>query len=176
MANHKNIIPFILKFEGGYVNDPDDRGGATNKGVTIATYRALGKWDNNKDGKIDEKDLKLITNEQWQIIFKNSFWDKIKGDDIVNQSIADLIADWVWASGKYGITNTQKVLGVKQDGIVGTKTIAAINGYKNQKELFNKLKAERIAYVNRIVKANPSQKKFIKGWLNRINAIKYSEV
>lgn len=176
MANYKNIIPFILRFEGGYVNDPDDRGGATNKGVTIATYRALGKWDNNKDGKIDEKDLKLITNEQWQIIFKNSFWDKIKGDDIVNQSIADLIADWVWASGKYGITNTQKVLGVKQDGIVGAKTIAAINGYKNQKELFNKLKAERIAYVNRIVKANPSQKKFIKGWLNRINAIKYSEV
>lgn len=174
MANHKNIIPFILKFEGGYVNDPDDRGGATNKGVTIATYRALGKWDNNKDGKIDEKDLKLITNEQWQIIFKNSFWDKIKGDDIVNQSIADLIADWVWASGKYGITNTQKVLGVKQDGIVGAKTIAAINGYKNQKELFYKLKSERIAYVNRIVKANPSQKKFIKGWLNRINAIKYS--
>ena len=38
MANYKVLVPFILKFEGGFVNDPHDRGGATNKGVTLATF------------------------------------------------------------------------------------------------------------------------------------------
>ena len=40
MADIKNLIPFILKWEGEFANDPTDRGGATNKGVTIATYEA----------------------------------------------------------------------------------------------------------------------------------------
>ena len=43
MADIKNLIPFILKWEGGFANDPTDRGGATNKGVTIATYEAYCK-------------------------------------------------------------------------------------------------------------------------------------
>ena len=38
MANVEKLVPFILKWEGGFVNDPDDLGGATNKGVTLATY------------------------------------------------------------------------------------------------------------------------------------------
>lgn len=173
MADAKKLVPFILKWEGGFVNDPVDRGGATNKGITLATYKALGKWDNNKDGKIDEKDLKLLSEDQWYKIYKQSFWDKWRADEIKNQSIANILVDWVWTSGKYGITNVQKVLGVKDDGIVGLKTIAAVNNYKNQKELFNKIKDARLKFVENIVKNNPSQKKFINGWKRRINAFTY---
>ena len=56
MAEVMKLAPYILSFEGGFVNDPDDRGGATNKGVTIATWRKVG-YDKDGDGDIDVDDL-----------------------------------------------------------------------------------------------------------------------
>jgi lysozyme family protein len=72
----------------------------------------------------------------------------------------------------YGIKLPQKVLGVKMDGVVGPKTIAAINGYGNQQELFRKLWLERKAYFERLAQ-NPTQRKFLAGWLNRLNGIRW---
>ena len=67
MAKMQILAPWILEQEGGYVNDPDDRGGATNKGVTIATWRANG-YDKNGDGRIDENDIKLISVEDAKLL------------------------------------------------------------------------------------------------------------
>ena len=126
MADAQKLVPFILSWEGGYVNDPDDVGGATNKGITIATWRLHG-CDNDGDGDIDADDLRIITNEQWMEIFKCQYWDRWKADEIENQSIANIVVDWVWASGVHGIKQVQKILGVEVDGIVGRKTLAALN-------------------------------------------------
>ena len=79
MADAQKLVPFILSWEGGYVNDPDDVGGATNKGITIATWRLHG-CDNDGDGDIDADDLRIITNEQWMEIFKCQYWDRWKAD------------------------------------------------------------------------------------------------
>jgi len=168
MAKAEILKPFILSWEGGFVNDPHDRGGATNKGVTIGTFRQVF----GKDKTV--ADLKAITDEQWMTIFRKYYWDKWKADGINSQSIANLLVDWLWASGSYGVKIPQRVLGVSIDGIVGTKTIAAINGYKNEKELFTKLWKEREAFFTRI--AVGSQKKFLRGWLNRLNGIKYGKL
>jgi hypothetical protein len=62
MANVNSLLPFILKWEGGFVNDPDDAGGATNKGVTISTWRQI-RYDKNGDSNIDVQDLKLLNND-----------------------------------------------------------------------------------------------------------------
>ena len=59
------------------------------------------------------------------------------------------------------------------DGIVGPKTIEAINSYPVQKELFEKIKQERIDFIDRIVANRPTNKKFKRGWLNRLNDIKF---
>ena len=67
----------------------------------------------------------------------------------------------------------QRILKVPVDGIVGKKTIEAINNYPNQRMLFGKILTERLSFVNKIVKNNPSQKKFLNGWKNRIVAFKY---
>ena len=145
MADAQKLVPFILSWEGGYVNDPDDVGGATNKGITIATWRLHG-CDNDGDGDIDADDLRIITNEQWMEIFKCQYWDRWKADEIENQSIANIVVDWVWASGVHGIKQVQKILGVEVDGIVGRKTLAALNS-RPADPLFHQIQAARIAFV-----------------------------
>jgi len=62
---------------------------------------------------------------------------------------------------------------VKDDGIVGDKTLAAINNYPNQKELWTKLWNRRKKHFEDIVAKNPSQGKFLKGWMNRLKDLKW---
>ena len=167
MADYTKLKPFILRWEGGYVCDKDDLGGATNKGITLATYRQY--YGQNKTAA----DLKRITDQQWEHIFKTGYWDKWLGDKIESQSVANMVVDWVWCSGAaYGIKIPQRVLGVTADGIVGAKTIAALNA-QDPKTLFNRLKQERLNFIDRICQTRPQNKKYRKGWLSRINSIAF---
>ncbi len=169
MAKAELLKPFILRWEGGFVDDPLDRGGATNKGITIGTFRNFY----GKDATVEQ--LKNITDEQWLHIFKSGYWDKWKADDINNQSIADIVVDWAWASGPVtSIKQVQKILGVAVDGIVGNDTLTAINT-ADQRSLFVKIHSRRIEFVENIVKRDPSQTRFLKGWKNRINSLTFSE-
>lgn len=175
MANLDILAPFILSHEGGYVNDPYDRGGATNKGVTIATWRQVG-YDKDGDGDIDVADLKLITDrDAVERVMRPHYWNRWKADRIKSQSVANIVVDWVWASGKHGITKVQQLLGVKVDGIVGDKTLAALNA-QPPRVLFDRIKAARVSFIEAIVAANPTQARFRNGWLKRLNRIKYGSL
>lgn len=161
MAKFKTYAPKLLQFEGGYVNHPDDNGGPTNKGVTLATYRQYCGQEKTI------KDLQNMSYGTWQNIMKDLYWDKCKADDIMNQSLAELIVDWCVNSGIVGIRKMQEVVGVKPDGIVGPKTLSAING-ADAEQLFDRIwKARQQFYIN-IVKKNPRQQVFMNGWMNRL--------
>ncbi len=169
MADYKALKPFILKWEGGYSNRRNDRGGATNRGVTLATFRQY-----YGQGKTVEE-LKRLTDQQWEHIFKTGYWDKWLGDQIENQSVANICVDWAWASGTgTAIRKVQSVVGVKEDGIVGQQTLSAINK-ANQRHLFNKIKSARLQFVEGIVRRDPTQKENLKGWRNRIAALEYTD-
>ena len=176
MADVKKFEPFVLQREGGakYTNSKIDRGGATKYGITIATWRTVG-YDKNGDGKIDENDVKLITEEDFKKVLKKNFWDKWKADQIKNQKVAEILVDWLWASGKWGIIKPQQLLGVKADGIVGAKPLAAVNNYPNQRQLFDIIKNARKAFIDKVIKNDPRQIAHKKGWLNRINDLKYED-
>lgn len=174
MAKMEILAPWILEQEGGYVNDPDDRGGATNKGVTIATWRANG-YDKNGDGRIDEQDIKLISVEDAELIMRKNFWGTWKADQIKSQSIANMLVDWVWASGRYGITIPQQLLGVKADGIVGAKTLRAL-GNQDPEKFFKQLKQRRYIYIQSISKSGSRNAKYRRGWLARLERIGWGKL
>ena len=167
MADVNKLLPLILKFEGGYVNNKSDLGKCTNMGVTLQTWQAHGH-DKNGDGE----DVKLLTVNDVAPILKNQYWDVWKADSINNQSIANILVDWYWGSGSYGIKLPQRVLGVTQDGVVGPATISAINN-ANQEQLFNNIIQARLQFYKNIIASNPSQSIFLQGWNNRTNSYKF---
>lgn len=169
MADAKKLKPFILRWEGGYSNRRNDRGGATNKGITIATFRHF-----YGTGATVEQ-LKALTDEQWMTIFLGGYWNPFMADSIINQSVANICVDWAWASGTgTAIRKVQSLVGVKEDGIVGVQTLSAINK-ANQRRLFSKIKSARLQFVEAIVRRDPTQKENLKGWRNRINALSFAE-
>lgn len=162
MADSKILQPFILSWEGGFSDNPNDKGGATMKGVTLATFRQVfGSWKTVND-------LKNITDEQWHTIYKKYYWDRWKADQIYSQSIANLLVDWVWASGKYGITKVQQMLGVAVDGIVGPKTLDALNSLDHL-VAFQRIWSLRKNFIEGL----SDYKYFGKGWMNRLNCIQF---
>lgn len=171
MADVNKLKPFILKWEGGFVNDPDDLGGATNKGITFATYCHYRKLKGISEPAILD-DLKNISDSEWTEILKTMYWDKWQADRINNQSVANILVDWLWGSGVHGIKRPQKILGVQVDGIVGDKTINALNAC-DPMAIYFAIKNDRIRFIDEICKARPANEKFRKGWLNRINDFKF---
>ncbi len=149
----------------GVVTIKGDRGGPTFVGVTLQTFTDYCKRKGLP--KPTEKTLGQMTYETWLDISKSGFWDRCKGDQIAFQATANMLVDWCYTSGSYAITNTQKALGLKADGVVGPKTLATLNSATT--DVFNKIKAARIAYYRRI--AVGTNARFLTGWLNRTEAI-----
>lgn len=154
---------FELSRPGAYVNNPNDKGGPTFAGITLGTYRQFYGMN------MSVQNLKNMAYHEWKTIYKAGYWDILQADKIINQSIADICTDWTINSGTKVIRNIQGILGVRTDGIIGPKTLAAINGYDCPMCLFNKIKEARKKYYEDIVAKNPSQRVFLKGWLNRLN-------
>lgn len=171
MAKVELLAPYIKKWEGGFVNDAADRGGATNMGVTIGTWRQVG-YDKNGDCDIDIHDLKLLTADEMICrVLKPHYWNRWKADLIKSQKVANILVDWVWCSGVHGIKIPQRLLGVKDDGIVGDKTIEALNA-QNPDKFFRVVFDARKKFLNDITISRPANKRFLKGWLNRLEDIK----
>jgi lysozyme family protein len=172
MADYKRLVPFIRKWEGGFVNDPYDKGGATNAGVTIATYRAYRKQKGYATTSVD--DLKGMTSVEWQEIFKKLYWDRWRADGIRSQSVADILVDWVWASGVWGIKIPQRLLGVTVDGVVGPVTLETLNRLEARK-IFDTIKSARVQFIDDICRRTPTNERFRRGWMNRLNDIRFEE-
>lgn len=174
MADIRKLAPLILKWEGLFVHDPADAGGPTHMGVTLKRL-IESEFDKNKDGLVNIADLKALNEHDVIYCFlKPFYWDRWQADHIRNQSIANLLVDWVWMSGKAGINIPQKVLGVKVDGMVGNQTLQAVNEHPNPELLYEKLKSERKSFIERICNARPANNRFRKGWLNRLADFKFA--
>lgn len=169
MANAHEITPFIRKWEGEYGNDPDDAGGETRKGITYTTWKSVF-------GDTHERFM-AMSDEDWNEVYTRLFWNKIQGDKIHSQIVANAVADWAWCSGvKTAVKNLQEAcnrLGANLhvDGAMGSKTLQAVN-VLDDVNLFKSIDAEHRDFLTDISESRPQNKKFLKGWLNRINDLK----
>lgn len=187
MAKVELLAPYIKKWEGGFVNDPTDRGGATNMGVTLSTYTQYCKRKGYPRPTVDR--LRRLTDAEWLDILKSMYWDRWQADRIESQCVANILVDWVWGSGAYGITIPQRLLGVRSDGVVGDVTLEALNGRGSA--FFEHLYAARVQYLHDITNSSVrryearlgrkaterellryTNKRFLKGWLNRLADIR----
>lgn len=168
MADIKKVIKHVKSWEGGWSNHPLDNGKCTLSGITIGTYQRYYGHDKTCS------DLKKMRVREWEYIFRSGYWDRMQGDRIENTSLAMLCMDMCWMSGTAtAIRKIQKCLGVDADAIVGPITLKALNA--DPEGNFNKLKEMRRKWFEDIVRKNPSQKVFLRGWLNRLNAVEYQE-
>ena len=161
MSRFQECLARILKHEGGYVNDPLDSGGRTNLGVTQRV------WEEFVGHPVTEADMKALTPEKVAPMYKMkyfnpSYCEKLpKGLDYLAFDFA------VNAGSGRSVKCLQGVIGVVQDGVIGPRTMAAINA-ANPKDLINKFSDARADFYQGIVARKPDQARFIKGWLNRV--------
>lgn len=134
-------------------------------GVTLATFKATLR------PSATCADLQRITDTQWEYIFDTQYWRKIKGEHISNESLALLCVDWVWMSGASAIKRIQKAIGVTADGIVGNITLNRLNS--DPRWCFMRIWNARYNYYYNLIETNPSQRVFLRGWLNRLNSITF---
>ena len=167
-GDNSDLVDIIKKYEGGYAGNWDGKG-CTMKGVTIDVYREYI----NKNATCD--DLRNITDDDWYTIFKTKFWDRWQADSIRSKCIANLVVDWHWTSGQYGIFYPQEVVGLTRDSTKAgiKKTVDTFNAYSNQQELFNKLKERRKQHFEALAKQGGYKEKSLNGWLNRLSAFDY---
>lgn len=128
MRRVEEIAKEIVAREGGYVNDPDDPGGATKYGVTIHTMRKLG-FDLTRDGKVTAADVKRLSKAQAEEIFVEHYFTRPKINALPEPLHATVFDMYVNAGGN-AVRILQKLLNtmgqsVSVDGAIGPQTIAA---------------------------------------------------
>ena len=122
MANYKEAIAKVLKHEGGYVNDPDDKGGETYKGISRKNWSKWIGWnivDNSKSLANFPKCLysNTLLNEYVVDFYKRNFWVPIGGDNIKDQDVANILVDAAVLEGiKPAVKRAQRIVGISQSG------------------------------------------------------------
>lgn len=155
--NFERSLALVLKHEGGFVNHPADPGGATNKGITIATFRRYVK----KNGTV--ADLKAITDAQVAFTYRKQYWDAVRGGDLPS-GVDYAVFDFGVNSGpSRAIKFLQRVVGVEQDGMIGPATLRAVNA-KNAADVIEGLCDARMKFLRGL----GTWGTFGRGWTRRV--------
>ena len=158
----KDIIDGIIKREGGYVDHPDDRGGPTKFGITLATLEA---W---RHRLVTAEDVAGLDEEEAREIYTGEYLVKPRVHLINNAQLRVFALDSAVQHGPgRAIRWMQKIVGVPVDGILGPVSLGIINQVEPD-GLYRKMVAERCRYYGRIITKDPTQAVFAAGWANRI--------
>lgn len=158
--NFDKALTLVLKHEGGWADNPNDRGGPTMKGVTLGTFRSLVKADATKE------DLRKISTAQLGVIYRRHYWDKVLGSKLpggVDYAVFDFAVNSGWSRAAKFL---QKVVGAKVDGRVGPATLAAVEAM-GRKEIITALCDRRLAWL-KTLKGKKGWPTFGKGWGRRV--------
>lgn len=158
-----DIIERVLQSEGGFVNHPADKGGATNFGITAAR---LGEW--RKLGRpATAAEVQALTRDEARQIYQAWYVTQPKFDRITDDYLRTVVVD---SGVLYGTGRAarwlQEALGVTADGVIGQQTLAAL-ATRNPGTVARRVLALRVKRIGQVVSADQSQLVFLAGWLNR---------
>jgi len=179
MLSVAEIADEILAREGGYVNDPDDPGGATNHGVTIHTMRRLG-LDLDGDGTVTAEDVRRLSRDEAREIFIEHYFER-PGIARLPQVLQPSVFDMYVNAGANAVRLLQKLLGkmgqaVTVDGAIGPETAgaAARAAAEAPDHIADAYGIERRNYYYRLADARPASRKYARrrdggkgGWIKR---------
>ena len=173
-AAYAKSIDFLLKWEGGYVDHPNDKGGPTNRGITIPVLKVA-----QAQGVVKHCNIKDLTKQEAMAIYKTNYWNHHGWNELAWAVCAACLDISVnhgprgWALIVQRACNKLGA-GLTVDGKYGAKSKAALWSLakKEPKGLALAICEMKQDYYNRIVAADESQKVFLKGWTNRVNALR----
>ncbi|QMV00179.1 hypothetical protein GHV40_01155 [Devosia sp. D6-9] len=158
-GNLPAVLAETLAYEGGWSDHPQDTGRATMKGITLATYRRY------RPGAT-EADLRAISSVEVERIYRDGYWNQVRGDDLV-RGVDLTVFDYGVNSGPArSVKALQQVAGVGVDGIMGPATVLAARGLP-ARDLIKRVNAKRLGFVQSL----STFAVFGKGWSRRIAAI-----
>lgn len=192
MADFELAYDETLQNEGGYVHDPDDRGGETYRGIARNLHPQWAGWEivdrckathpDDFEKALDERaDL-----QEWiKSFYRENFWNPIRGDELtdqhlanelfdtgVNQGIGSVVRYWQEALNLLN-RNGRDYGDLVVDGTAGEKTLATTQAFLDRQQgrsdallkVLNLMQGHR--YLD-LARRNPSQRKFLHGWLKRV--------
>jgi len=168
MSDFNLYFPLENQLEGiTYEDVPGDSGGCTKYGLTLSDLKEFYKTSKTC------VDVKNMTRQEAATVLRKLYWDYFGADHIPNDSLAQFIVDSGLNQGKILIAEyLQKIIGVKEDGLFGQQSLQALLTH-SPADVFKGLYDMRKKRYDEIVAKNSSQEKFYKGWMNRLNAIKF---
>ena len=182
----------LLGIEGGFVDDPVDRGGATKYGISLRFLKSEGTFDDDGDliadfdldfdGDIDGQDIRKLTVGDARYLYLRCFWRRLDCESFP-QPIGEMLFDQGVNGGNFAARKMlQQALNIylsetrfhllTVDGVIGQRTRDAVQLVLGHKRLGTARLVEAFREVVRdryreIVRRNPSQKKYLRGWLAR---------
>lgn len=156
MANFNDAIVKTLAKEGGakFTDIAGDRGGATKYGISQAAYPNV--------------DIRNLTEQQARDIYKRDYWDRVRGDDLTSQLIAENLFDTAVNMGVRTASRlAQSMLNISPaDGIIGSASLGVINK-QDEKDFIIHFTLVKIGYYANLCNKDRTQSKFLLGWVNR---------
>ena len=172
MADFTPSFLHTINAEGGYVHDPDDPGGETYKGIARSRNSGWSGWadiDRLKKQKNFPRNLEADSDLQEKVkaLYKSNYWDKVKGDEINDQDIAESIYDFAVNAGpRTSVKLAQIAVQTVADGVIGPKTLEQLNSIDKRTFLAVFALAKIQRYVEICEKRTTSRKYFF-GWTRR---------
>jgi hypothetical protein len=164
----ETAIAFVLKYEGGYVNHPDDPGGETNLGITARTLAAA-----HASGLVSHSSVKNLTREEAVKIYRANYWDRYGWGDLPFPACLVLFDAAV--NGGFAIIaqRTCNTFGEKLavDGKWGPLTKAAVWKHANDPQFSRLFLVKRKDYYDNLIASKPAMATFKNGWYNRLRAL-----
>lgn len=162
-STFETVRPLLLQHEGGYVDHPHDRGGATNHGITQAT---LAAW---RGKRVSKDDVRNLTVDEAIAIYRAQYWDAVRGDDLL-PGVDYAVYDYAVNSGpSRAAKDLQRVVGATPDGIIGAMTLDRMwHCGKPPSQIVDEICDRRLAFMKRLW----NWKTFGKGWARRVAGVR----